>query len=52
MKFQDLADIRSVKQKSKFRIILSEHQLKRIIDKLLEEQIENKIIEHKTIKSK
>lgn len=52
MKFKDLVNTRKDKQNSKFKIIINELQLKRIIDRLFEEQIENKINEHKAIKTK
>lgn len=52
MKFKNLVDMETNKKNSKFKIVINERQLKYIIDQLIEEQIENKIIEHKSLNSK
>lgn len=51
MKFKELVNTVNLKPKNRLKIIISESQLKRVIDKLTEEQIEEKINEHYSQKS-
>ena len=51
MKFKELVNTKKKHPSSKLKIIISETHLWRVIDTLTEEQIEEKIIEHKSLKS-
>jgi hypothetical protein len=51
MKFKELVNTKKKHPSSKLKIIISETQLRRVIDTLTEEQIEEKINEHKSLKS-
>jgi hypothetical protein len=51
MKFKELVNTVNLKPKNRLKIIISESQLRRVIDKLTEEQIENKINEQHSLKS-
>ncbi len=51
MKFKELVNTKEKQPSSKLKIIISETQLRRVIDKLTEGHIEEKINEHKSLKS-
>jgi hypothetical protein len=52
MKFKELINTKEKAPTNRLRIIISESQLKAVIHKLTDEQIQNKINEHNSLKSK
>ena len=51
MKFKELINTKEKAPTNRLRIIISESQLKAVIHKLTDEQIQNKINEHNSLKS-